>query len=146
MARGGYQKPSNQKRTAVSNPRSGNRTDGMAGTKQAMREMSANGKYGERKAFADQTSGAPMGLAGNSTPVRSAPMNPITKMADPTAYPDRPVTYGHAVGPGFTPEPAISDRFAKINEYKDAFDSIAADSPEAFKLFWSSVVSQSRNA
>lgn len=140
MPRGGYQKPSNEKRTAVSNPRSGNRTDGMAGTKQAMRELPANGQYGARKEFSDSTSGAPAGLAGNSTPRPKMP--PVTPMSAPTEFLNRPVTYGHSVGPGYTPEPAIQDRFAKINQYKDAFDTIAADSPEGFQLFWNAVKSQ----
>ena len=146
MARGGYQKPSNEKRTAVSNPRSGKRTDGMAGTKQAMRELPANGQYGARKEFSESTAGAPAGLAGNSTPrptMSSRPaMPPITPMNAPTQFPGRPVTYGHSVGPGFTPEPVLQDRFAKINQYKDAFDTMAADAPEGFQLFWNAVKSQ----
>jgi hypothetical protein len=140
MPRGGYQKPSNEKRTAVSNPRSGNRTDGMAGTKQAMREIPANGQYGARKEFSDSTAGAPAGLAGNSTPRPTMP--PITPINAPTEFPGRPVTHGHSVGPGYTPEPVMQDRFAKINQYKDAFDTIAADAPEGFQLFWNAVKSQ----
>lgn len=146
MPRGGYQKPSNEKRTAVSNPRSGKRTDGMAGTKQAMRELPANGQYGARKGFADATSGAPAGLAGNSTPTPSVSarpaMPPLTPLNAPTEFPGRPVTHGYSVGPGLTPEPVMQDRFAKINQYKDAFDTIAADAPEGFQLFWNAVKSQ----
>lgn len=144
MPRGGYQKPSNEKRAAVSNPRSGKRTDGMAGTRQAMREIPANGDYGSRIATAQATAGAPQGLAGNSTPRPAMP--PITPLNAPTQFPERPVTHGHAVGPGYTPDPSIPDRFAKINQYKDMFDTIAADSPPAFQVFWNAVLSQSRNA
>lgn len=142
MPRGGYQPPSNEKRAAVSNPRSGKRTDGMAGTRQAMREIPANGQYGERKATADATAGAPAGLAGNSTPMPRVNLNPVIPINAPTQFPGRPVTHGHRVGPGLTPEPVIPDRFAMINKYKNALDTVAADAPEGFQVFWNAVKAQ----
>lgn len=151
MARGGYRAPSNEKRAAVSNPRSGKRTDGMAGTRQKMMEVPSNGQYGYRQETASMTS--PEGLAGTPKAYSEAAQarvqnmgTPVTPLFAPTQFPDRPVTNGYAVGPGATPEQPISDRFAMINKYKEAFDTIAAqdDAPEGFKVFWRSVVAQAR--
>lgn len=151
MPRGGYREPSNEKRAAVSNPRSGKRTDGMAGTRQKMMEIPSNGQYGYRKETQSMT--APQGLAGTpqgyaeAAKARVANMSsPVTPLMSPTQFPDRPVTNGYSVGPGMTPEPQVSDRFQMIKKYQDAFNTIAAqdDAPEGFKVFWQSVLSQAR--
>lgn len=151
MASGGYRAPSNEKRAAVSNPRSGKRTDGMAGTRQKMMEVPSNGEYGYRKETQGMTS--PAGLAGtpqayaDAAKARVTNMStPVTPLTAPTQFPERPVTNGYSVGPGMTPEPPVSDRFAMIQKYKDTLDTIAAqdNAPEGFKLFWRSVVAQAR--
>lgn len=152
MARGGYRAPSNEKRAAVSNPGSGKRTDGMAGTKQAMREIPANGERGYRKETADATQGAP--LAGSRAQGPSAAQVRQSSMASPvlpinaaTQREGVPVTNGFMTGPGVTPEPEVPDRFAMIKAYKDVLDTKAAQDgqSEGFKLFWKSVLSQARN-
>ena len=152
MARGGYREPSNEKRAAVSNPRSGKRTDGMAGTRQKMMEVPSNGERGYRKETASFV--APEGLAGTpksyADAARARVQNmttPVTPLFAPTAYPERPVTNGFSVGPGVTPEPPVSDRFAMIQKYKDALDTMAAqdDTPESFKVFWNAVVGRARS-
>jgi hypothetical protein len=152
MARGGYRAPSNEKRAAVSNPRSGKRTDGMAGTKQAMREVPSNGQYGYRSDTAAATQGAPLAGSRSQGPsaaqVREASMaNPIVPINAPTQNPGVPVTNGYMTGPGMTPEPEVPDRFAMIKAYKDVLDTKAAQDgqSEGFKLFWKSVLSQARN-
>ena len=149
---GGYRAPSNEKRAAVSTPRSGKRTDGMAGTKQAMREIPSNGQYGYSKATADATQGAPLAGARPSGPsaaqMQRQAAAPVTPLMAPDAYPDREVTYGHSVGPGYTPEPQIPDRFAYIKQYKDVLDTAASQPNQspAFQAFWNAVKTQARNS
>jgi hypothetical protein len=153
MARGGYRAPSNEKRAAVSNPRSGKRTDGMAGTKQAMREIPANGERGYRKETADATKGASLAGARPQGPsaakVREATMaSPVLPINAPTQNPGVPVTNGYMTGPGMTPEPAVPDRFAMIKAYKDQLDTQAAQDGQSpgYIAFWKSVLSQARNS
>lgn len=149
---GGYRAPSNEKRAAVSTPRSGKRTDGMAGTKQAMREIPSNGQYGYSTETANATQGAPLAGARPSGPsaaqVQRQMANPVTPLTAPDAYPNREVTYGHSVGPGLTPEPQIPDRFAYIKQYQAALDTAAAQEgqSEVFRQFWNAVKTQARNS
>lgn len=149
---GGYRAPSNEKRKAVSNPGTGNRTDGMAGTKQAMRDIPSNGQYGYATETANATQGAPLAGGRPSGPsaakMQRQAATPVVPIDAPTQYEGRPVTHGSYVGPGYTPEQKIPDRFAMINSYKDMLDTAASQDNQspAFKLFWNSVLSQARNS
>lgn len=148
MPRGGYRKPSNP--APVSGPgKLSRRTDGGPGSKQAMQEIPSNGQYGYRADTMAATQGA--SLAGSATPTttidatkRAQNMaNPVTQITAPTQFPGRPVTNGFSVGPGFTPEYTIPDRYAMIKKYAAQLDSMAAQpdvSPE-FQQFWSFVKS-----
>lgn len=148
---GGYRAPSNEKRAAVSNPRSGKRTDGMAGSKQnvqRMQEVPSNGQWGYRKETAAATQGAQ--LAG-ARPTGPSPAQmtktPVVGLFAPDQNPDRPVTFGSSMGPGYTPEPQISDNLAMIKNYKDLLDTAAAQPNQspAFIQFWNAVKAQARN-
>ena len=137
MARGGYRKPNNP--APVSGPGAlSRRTDG--GPVQAAKEMSAGGKYGERKELMELQQGAPM--QGNPTPSMptpaptiATPRQPITNLFAPTEMPDEPITAGAPVGPGRTPTPA--SQYAMIEKYMPQLESLAAkeDAPESFRLF-----------
>lgn len=153
MPRGGYQEPSNAKRAAVSNPRSGKRTDGGMGSKQRqkMMEVPSNGQQGYRKETASFV--APQGLAGQSAPSAAAVANQqrsaasrVVPLTAPSERPGEAVTSGASVGPGYTPEPQMPDRFAMINQYRDSLDTMSANAPEGFKIFMSAVYSQARNS
>lgn len=148
MARGGYRKPNNP--APVSGPgKLSRRTDGGAGSKQAMKEVPSNGQYGYRADTMAATQGAP--LAGGSQPTTQVDANkraanmatPITPVDAPTAFPGRPVTHGSTMGPGLTPEYVIPDRFAMIKKYAPQLDSMSAqkDTPPEFQQFWSFVKS-----
>jgi hypothetical protein len=73
-----------------------------------MKQMSANGVYGERKALADMQSSAPM--QGNPTPNIPSPTvsaqastpqaQPMAGLFDPTQRPDEPTTAGMPFGAG----------------------------------------------
>lgn len=100
--RGGYRKPNNP--APVSGPgKLSRRTDGGAGSKQAMQEI-RTGKYGESKQIAEQQQGAPM--AGSPTPsprVQAQPVRrgtPVTPLFAPSQRPGEPVTAGMPFGPG----------------------------------------------
>lgn len=108
MARGGYRKPNNP--APVSGPgKLSRRTDGGAGSKQAMKEI-RTGKYGESKQIAEQQQGAPM--AGNPAPTpkvqtpRQAPQ--VTQLFAPTERPNEPVTSGLPFGDGRNTSPIAS--------------------------------------
>jgi hypothetical protein len=60
--RGGYRQP--ERPAAVSNPQSGARTDGGAGSKSQPIRVPSGGKYGERKAAEAQQAAAPMAAGG----------------------------------------------------------------------------------
>lgn len=120
MARGGYRKPNNP--APVSGPgKLSRRTDGGAGSKQAMKEI-RTGKYGESKQIAEQQQGAPM--AGNPapTPQVAVPANlpPITPLFAPTERPYEPVTEGMPFGLGSN---AVVDTY---NPQSDAANEIRA--------------------
>lgn len=139
MPRGGYQKPSNP--APVSGPgKLSRRTDG--GPTQAPKLIPSGGKYGERKALAEQQAAAPM--AGNpippmAAPKVAAPVTPVTNLFAPTERPDEPVTAGAPVGAGRTPAPQFADRLAMINKYMPALQQMEATAPEGFKMFMNSV-------
>jgi hypothetical protein len=125
----------------------------MAGTKQAMREIPANGERGYRKETADATKGASLAGARPQGPsaakVREATMaSPVLPINAPTQNPGVPVTNGYMTGPGMTPEPAVPDRFAMIKAYKDQLDTQAAQDGQSpgYIAFWKSVLSQARNS
>ena len=63
--RGGLQQPKNP--APVSNPQSGARTDGGAGSKGQPVRVPTGGKYGEAKASAEQQGAAPMAAGGGGT-------------------------------------------------------------------------------
>ena len=153
MPRGGYRKPGNP--APVSGPgKLSRRTDGGVGSKQAMRDIPSNGQYGYRSDTAAATAGAP--LAGGAVPI--TPVNisaqraknmatPVIPITAPTQRPGEPVTAGATVGPGYTPETPIPNRFAMINKYADMLDTVAAqgDAPPEFKEFWNYVKTEARN-
>jgi hypothetical protein len=119
-----------------------------------MKEIPSNGQYGYRSDTAAATAGAPLaGGAAPTTPVnvtgqrarnKATPVTPITA---PTARPGEPVTAGATVGPGYTPETPIPNRYAMINKYAELLDTMAAqnDAPPEFKEFWNYVKTEARN-
>lgn len=64
--RGGYQQPANP--AAVSNPQSGARTDGGAGSAKQPLRTPTGGEYGEAKALREQQQGAPMAAGASGAP------------------------------------------------------------------------------
>jgi len=134
MARGGYRKPSNP--APVSGPgKLSRRTDGGAGSKQAMKEI-RTGKYGESKALMEQQQGAP--LAGNPAPNPQvkAPVNPVTPLFAPTQRPTEPVTEGMPFGPGGTTPPTAEFKSPAM-KYMSTLEALAVqdDAPASFKAF-----------
>lgn len=135
MPRGGYREPGNP--APVSGPGAlSRRTDG--GPIQGAKEMSANGKYGERKELTELQQGAQMQgnpIPSTPTPKVTAPKESVTNLFAPTQAPDEPITAGAPVGPGRTPTPASP--YAMIEKYMPQLDTLAAkeDSPESFKIF-----------
>jgi hypothetical protein len=133
--KGGYQKPRNP--APVSGPgKLSRRTDGGP---QAIANIGAGGKYGERKAMQEMQAAAPM--AGNPAPV--APMQvptkqtPVTGLFEPTQRPGEPVTAGLSVGPGRTPVDQPTGKYDMVNKYMSQLDTMAAqpDAPPVFKAF-----------
>lgn len=133
MARGGYRKPNNP--APVSGPGAlSRRTDGGAGSKQAMQEI-RTGKYGESKAIMEQQQGAP--LAGNPTPTPSVPKVP--GLMEPTQRPQEPVTAGMPFGAGSSALP-ITPNNAKttvVAKYLPTLETLAAseDANDIFRAF-----------
>lgn len=140
MARGGYRKPSNP--APVSGPgKLSRRTDGGAGSKQAMQEI-RTGKYGESKALMEQQQGAP--LAGNPAPnpqVKGSSRPPVTPLFAETSRPAEPITAGLPFGPGpntigvTNPVTADAQMFAQkyLPSLKEA--SFLPTAPDSFKRF-----------
>ena len=60
--RGGYRQPANP--AAVSNPQSGARTDGGAGSQEQPLRVPTGGAYGQRQAAVQQQQGAPLAAGG----------------------------------------------------------------------------------
>jgi hypothetical protein len=117
MARGGYRKPNNP--APVSGPGAlSRRTDGGAGSKQAMKEI-RTGKYGESKAIMEQQQGAPM--AGNPAPSPRVAAPKVTGLMQPTERPQEPVTEGMPFGPG-------------TNQFPRTSELINTNNPQSFEL------------
>lgn len=134
MARGGYRKPNNP--APVSGPGAlSRRTDGGAGSKQALKEI-RTGKYGESKALMEQQQGAP--LAGNPAPTPSVPK--VAGLMEPTQRPQEPVTAGMPFGAGTSLIPMApngSNTTTTVGKYLPMLESMSAmdDVPPAFKAF-----------
>ena len=95
MARGGYRQPRNP--AAVSNPQSGQRTDGGAGSKSQPLRVASGGAYGERQAAEAQQAAAPMAAGG--------PESPASGGAAPAGGPAPEGVFGATERPG---EPATA--------------------------------------
>ena len=135
MAKGGYRKPNNP--APVSGPGAlSRRTDGGAGSKQAMKEI-RTGKYGESKAIMEQQQGAP--LAGNPTPSPQMTVPKVAGLMEPTQRPNEPVTQGMPFGPGSNAAPIASNpsTTSVVSKYLPTLESLAAseDAPDAFRTF-----------
>jgi hypothetical protein len=135
MARGGYRKPNNP--APVSGPGAlSRRTDGGAGSKQAMKEI-RTGKYGESKALMEQQQGAPM--AGNPAPSPRMAAPPVTSLMEPTQRPDEPVTQGMPFGAGSStnPVPSNNANTSVVQKYLPALETLAAseDANDIFRSF-----------
>jgi hypothetical protein len=99
--RGGLQQPKNP--AAVSNPGSGRRTDGGAGSKSQPLRVPSGGAYGQRQAATQQQQAAPM-AAGGPTGTPSGSPAPQGAGAGagvfgPTERPGEPATFGAMTGP-----------------------------------------------
>lgn len=102
---GGRRTPANP--APVSNPQSGQRTDGGAGSKRQPLRVPAGGGYGERAAAEAQQQSAPLAVdAGNVPAPTGRPggtgmgqpggARPLPQLNAPTARPNEPVTAGAA--------------------------------------------------
>lgn len=134
MPKGGYRKPNNP--APVSGPgKLSRRTDGGAGSKQAMQEI-RTGKYGESKALMEQQQGAP--LAGNPTPTPKVTPQ-VTPLFSATERPNEPVTSGMPFGAGTTVNPAAQpiSPVSVVGKYLPSLEAMAAseDVPDAFRAF-----------
>ena len=136
--RGGLQQPKNP--AAVSNPGSGRRTDGGAGSKSQPLRVATGGAYGETKAATEQQQAAPMatggptgGPSGGAAPQGGGAPGGVF---GPTERPGEPATFGAMTGPGVAsnnvdhlvrmmyakfPNPAIAQLMKKEPERR-AFD------------------------
>ena len=99
--RGGLQQPKNP--AAVSNPGSGRRTDGGAGSKSQPVRVPSGGAYGQRQAAEAQQSAAPMAAGGpeGGPPQGAAPQGggAAGGVFGPSERPGEPATYGAMTGP-----------------------------------------------
>lgn len=146
MARGGYRKPSNP--APVSGPgKLSRRTDGGAGSKQAMKEI-RTGKYGESKELMEQQQGAP--LAGNPAPnpeVNVPPQRPpVTPLFAPTERPQEPVTEGLPFGAGSNVSP-MTQRKSVAAQYLPTLELLAVneDTPDSFRAFVRALKAKANN-
>ncbi len=103
--RGGYRQPKNP--AAVSNPQSGRRVDGGAGSKKQPLRVASGGAYGERKAATEQQQAAPMASETGPPPVGSAGGQGGTPapqggpgLFGPSQRPSEPITAGALGAPG----------------------------------------------
>ena len=107
--RGGYRRPSRP--AAVSNPQSGQRTDGGPGDRQPIRTPTG-GRYGEASALTSQQQAAPLAAGGGGTPPPGGSAGPPMGgggggMFAPTGRPSEPITAG-AMTPGSQGGPALT--------------------------------------
>ena len=137
MAKGGYRKPNNP--APVSGPGAlSRRTDGGAGSKQAMKEI-RTGKYGESKAIMEQQQGAP--LAGNPTPSPRVAGPKVTGLFDATQRPQEPVTQGMPFGPGGNSMKPAFDTNAELVDFRAKYlrslqdVALLPNTPQSFKRF-----------
>lgn len=135
MARGGYRKPGNP--APVSGPGAlSRRTDGGAGSKQAMKEI-RTGKYGESKAIMEQQQGAPM--AGNPAPTPAVAAPTVTGLMQPTERPQEPVTAGMPFGPGTSTLPITpnTSNVSVVQKYLPTLETLASskDANDTFRAF-----------
>jgi len=137
MAKGGYRKPNNP--APVSGPGAlSRRTDGGAGSKQAMKEI-RTGKYGESKAIMEQQQGAP--LAGNPTPSPQMAVPKVAGLMEPTQRPSEPVTQGMPFGPGANSIKPAFDPNAEMVDFKTKYlrslqdVALLPNAPQSFKRF-----------
>ena len=105
--RGGPRQPARP--APVSNPGSGARTDGGAGSKSQPLRVPAGGAYGERQAAEAQQAGAPMAAGGAPSPAGGAGPGPAggppqagggPGMFGPTQRPTESITAGANGAPG----------------------------------------------
>ncbi len=98
--RGGARQPQNP--AAVSNPQSGARTDGGAGSKSQPLRVPTGGKYGEAKALTEQQQAAPLaagsvgpeGPQGGGAPPGGGQPPQGPGLFGPTQRPSEPITTG----------------------------------------------------
>ncbi|RLB67573.1 MAG: hypothetical protein DRH08_03325 [Deltaproteobacteria bacterium] len=105
--KGGYQPP--RRPAAVSNPGSGRRTDGGAGSKKQPIKVASGGAYGQRKAATAQQKGAPMASGGAKPPVGgggpprgASPQGGVAAPQDmfrPSEIPGGPISEEQAMSP-----------------------------------------------
>lgn len=100
-------------------------------------DIPGNGQYGDRKDINQIKSGAPMAKATPPEMYKLPSAQKVVPLTAETNYPDQPITDGLPVGPGYTPAPAVNNRYAMISKYMDQLDTLAAqpDAPSAFKVF-----------
>ena len=93
---GGQRQPARP--AAVSNPQSGNRTDGGAGSKSQPLRVASGGGYGDRKAAIEQQQGAPLPVNDGSQGVARSGGGGGSSTAGgafgPTQRPNEPITAG----------------------------------------------------
>ena len=101
--------------------------------------VSGPGSLSQRTDMAPKPSNAlPSIPAPKPTSAPTQPIRSVTPLFADSAYPDVPVTNGHYVGPGETPDKPIPDRYAMLKKYSSQLDAMAMqpDAPEAFVNFW----------
>jgi hypothetical protein len=97
---GGQRQPARP--AAVSNPQTGARTDGGAGSKSQPLRVPSGGGYGDRKAATEQQQGAPLATASGSSTVaggsgagqEAAPAAPVGDAFGPTQRPHESPSMG----------------------------------------------------
>jgi hypothetical protein len=121
MARGGKRVP--QRPAAVSNPQSGQRTDGGPGSKSQPIRVPTGGAYGEAQALESQQQGAPLptgGLGGAPTArtPNAAPLNQGIDVFGPTKRPYQDPRMGSSAMPttalARNPQAALRVMYAKF--------------------------------
>lgn len=117
--RGGYQPP--ERPAPVSNPGSGARTDGGAGSKRQPLRVPAGGAYGERQAAEAQQAAAPLpdntqtGALVAPSAAPAAPTGPADVFA-PTARPNEPIVTGAELASpiALSPQATLRVMYAKF--------------------------------
>ena len=107
MARGGPRQP--ERPAAVSNPGSGARTDGGAGSKSQPLRLASGGAYGQRQAAQAHQQAAPLAAGGPPSSAGGAPAGgggpmPPMDIFGPTSRPGEPPTAGLGQEGLYSPE------------------------------------------